>query len=160
VREHDVVYQGYAKDVAGGLEAVGYLLVFHGGFQAATGVVVGDEDGAGPVCNGLREDFTRMDYCSIYEAYSHNADGYDVVGAIEGAAEEAFLLAVVKVAYQLPGIGGTAYMAFPDAEEALAEFQGCGYAAGPGTAQALDFCQIVDTWHAGAEIATGQYLRG
>ena len=58
-----------AKGFAGVAQAEGDLAVFGRGFGGAGGVVVGDDDGAGVMREGGREDVSRVDDGSVHGAH-------------------------------------------------------------------------------------------
>ena len=68
-----MIQKPYAEDLAGGLEPGGDVDIFLAGFQAAGGVVVGDDDGRGAVGNGVGEDFTWVDLGFVDEADGDDA---------------------------------------------------------------------------------------
>ena len=140
-REDEVVEEADAEELACFREALGDLEVFWGRFEPARRMVVPDDDRAGPVLEGIGKDLTGMDYRAVDEADRDYPRGDDLVGPVEGAADEAFLLAVRPVGYDRPDIPGRGDAAVAEAEEPPAELKGGGDGAGLGRAHAADASQ-------------------
>ena len=148
-----MVKERYAQDFAGGPKAVGDFLVLGGRNEAAGRVVVGDENGAGAVGDGFRVDFSGMDNGPVDEPDGDDADGYHVVCAVEGATKEAFLLVVVEVPDELPGVFRAADAPFPDTEKAPAQLKRSYNPACPGMAETRNLGELFDLGDAGTEVA-------
>ena len=59
-REDEVVEEGYAEGVGGLLEPGGDVPIFGARVEAPRGMVVGDDHSAGPIGDGVGEDFPGM----------------------------------------------------------------------------------------------------
>ena len=92
--EDDVVKEAEAQDFCGFFELLRDVAVFGAWFEFSVGVVVGDDDGGGSFGYHVGEDFPRVDVAFVDQADADDPDVHYLVRAVDGDAEEVFLLSV------------------------------------------------------------------
>ena len=89
-----MVKEAEAQDFCGFFELLRDVAVFGAWFEFSVGVVVGDDDGGGSFGYHVGEDFPRVDVAFVDQADADDPDVHYLVRAVEGDAEEVFLLSV------------------------------------------------------------------
>ena len=108
--EDDVIQDGDAHDIAGLPHLPGDIHIRRGGLQGTHGVIVGEDDSGGPVGKGTGEDFSGVGQGPVHEADRNDANIHDLIGAIDGGAEEVLLLSISVVPHVGDQIGGARYL--------------------------------------------------
>ena len=99
-------------------------------------MVVADDDGAGPVLEGVRVDLAGVDDGAVHETDRYDPRSDDLVGSVEGAADEAFLFAVGPVGHEGPDVARRGDAPVPETVESATEFEGGCHGRGLGPSDA------------------------
>lgn len=83
IQQHDAYDLTRRFDLCGDVDVAGR------GFEAAAGVIMGDDDGGGAVCKCIGEDFARMYGAAVNQANRHYANFQNLVRAVTNIAEGA-----------------------------------------------------------------------
>ena len=86
-----------------------------------------DDHRAGPIDDGVGEDFARVDDRPVYQAHGDDADRDEFVGTVEGCAEKTFLLPIGPMCDERMEIARSRYSPFPNSIETPTQFEGCRY---------------------------------
>jgi len=106
VAEDDVIEHLDAKGFTRRLEFAGDFHIVLAGGDIAGGVVVGDDDGGGPVGDRIGKDLPRVNLGLVYQADRNGPGGGHFIGAVQGDAQKMLLFPVGHVANQEKDIGG------------------------------------------------------
>jgi hypothetical protein len=141
------------NDVVQELDAQGFTCCFqlfcHGhivfaGDEPASRMVVGHNDGGGPIRNGIGKYLPGMDLGLVDEADGDDSGGYDLVGAVQGNTKEMFLFPVGVMADQRKDIGWEGDLEPFGLDATAGKFQRCGDKGRLGRADTFDLLQFLE----------------
>lgn len=88
------------------LKLGGYLDVVGRWFEAATWMIVGNDDRRGAIGQRVREYFARMNWRSVDKADGNDSDVQNLVGSVDACAKEMLLFPVGVVSHVRQQVGG------------------------------------------------------